>query len=234
MRGRAWVLIVAVVGLVAAGGCGGLAKKAGKAGSQTVGPSQTERRKAELLKRIEHKFDEAKVHYELARLYQADGLWPKAEYEYNLAMSFNPVYWEAQAATVKVLQQQGAKDKAETYADMRTKQVAGSAQSSFLLGKAFQAEALDRCAVACYEQALARAPDSAVVHKQLGFYYLSIGDHAKAKEYLKRSFELNCYQPDVAGQLGRLGVVVQTRLQKKGSAEARRLDKNISRTQKPQ
>jgi hypothetical protein len=43
----------------------------------------------------------------------------------------------------------------------------------------------------------------------MGLYYLGKGDTAQAKQYLVRSFEINPRQPDVAGALGRLGVVVE-------------------------
>ena len=61
----------------------------------------------------------------------------------------------------------------------------------------------------CYRQALDAAPDSYEANRQIGYYYLSKGDNTQAKQYLMRSFELNPRQPDVAGALGRLGIVVQ-------------------------
>lgn len=45
--------------------------------------------------------------------------------------------------------------------------------------------------------------------KEIGYYYLSKNDKARAKEYLSRSFQLNHRQPDVARALGRLGVVLK-------------------------
>ena len=47
------------------------------------------------------------------------------------------------------------------------------------------------------------------VNKQVGYYYLGKEDKVRAKEYFTRSFQLNANQPDVAGELGRLGVVVK-------------------------
>ena len=58
-------------------------------------------------------------------------------------------------------------------------------------------------------QAIHLAPTSAKVHKQLGYYYLSKNDKVHAEEYFKRSFNLDPVQPEVAGELGRLGVEVR-------------------------
>jgi Flp pilus assembly protein TadD len=58
-------------------------------------------------------------------------------------------------------------------------------------------------------QALHLDPTLAKVHKQLGYYYLSKNDKVRAEEYLKRSFQLDPVQPEVAGELGRLGVEVR-------------------------
>ena len=228
MSGKNKLLILLLLLTFVAAGCGNPAGPT----SQKVAPGPTERERAELLKKIDRRFIDPQAHYQLGRLYQADGLWDKAEDEYNLALSFDPVNWRAQAAIVKVLQQSGRTDKAETYADIRIKQVSGLAESSFLLGKAFQAEGLDRYALTCYEQALARAPESAAVNRQLGLYYLSLGDNLKAKGYLTRSFELDRYQPDVAGELGRLGIVVQTR--QKTDQGSKALEKLASESEKPE
>ena len=73
----------------------------------------------------------------------------------------------------------------------------------------FEQLGLDAYALRGFRQAIDVAPDSSEANKQVGFYYLGKGDTAKAKQYLMRSFELNARQPDVAGALGRLGVVVE-------------------------
>ncbi|MGB2864327.1 MAG: hypothetical protein WBC05_13435, partial [Sedimentisphaerales bacterium] len=50
------------------------------------------------------------------------------------------------------------------------------------------------------------SPSSALINKQVGYYYLGKSDKDQAKEYLVRSFQLDPKQPEVAGELGRLGV----------------------------
>jgi hypothetical protein len=57
------------------------------------------------------------------------------------------------------------------------------------------------------------------VNKEMGLYYLDKGDKVLAKEYLIRSFNLDPNQPDVAGELGRLGVEVKIPGQMKKPAE---------------
>jgi len=166
-------------------------------------------RKAELLKELERKFENPQVHFELAQLYQAEGLLQKAEYHYNVALTFDPVLTQAQAAMVKLFLESGDTAKSKTYADVYVNQASGSAVQSLRLAMSFQKEGLDDYALTCYQQALNLAPNSARIHKQIGYYYLSKGDKAQAKEYLVRSFQLDPNQPEVAGELGRLGVEVR-------------------------
>ena len=182
-----------------------------------------EQKKAALLKTLDRKFENPQAHYELGQLYQSERLWMKAEYRYNVALSFDPVHREAQAAMVKVFLDSGDSAKAKTYADIYMNQVASSDSGAFRLGLAFQKQLLDEYAFDCYMQALHLAPDSARVHKQLGYYYLSKNDMVRGEEYLKRSFQLDPLQPDVAGELGRLGVEV--RIPRKTKKSTKKIDK---------
>jgi len=188
-------------------GCNGGQTRAAKVDqARNIPPAA---RKAELLKELERKFENPQAHFELAQLYQAEGLLQKAEYHYNIALTFDPVLAQAQAAMVKLFLESGDAAKGKTYADVYMKQASPSAVQSLRLGMAFQKEQLDEYALACYQQALNLAPDSARVNKQIGYYYLSKGDKVQAKEYLVRSFQLDPNQPEVAGELGRLGVEVR-------------------------
>jgi len=110
---------------------------------------------------------------------------------------------------VKVLANSGDTAKAEQYAKAYMNQASNSAMASLQLAEAFDKQGLDEYALACYKQALRLAPDSPEVNKQVGYYYLNNDDKTRAKDYLSRSFQLNPNQPDVAGELGRLGVVVK-------------------------
>ena len=102
-------------------------------------------------------------------------------------------------------------------------QAGTSASASLRLGQAFQRELLDDYAVACYQQALGLAPNSAAIHRQIGYYYLSKTDKVRAEGYLRRSFQIDPYQAEVAGVLGRMGVVVQ--VPRKTGTNTRKLDK---------
>jgi tetratricopeptide (TPR) repeat protein len=174
-------------------------------------PLSAEEKKAELHKQLNTKFENPDAHFELGRLYQAEGNWDKAEYHYNVALSFDPVNRPAQAALVKVLINNGDKAKAEQYAKSYINQASSSSSimASLQLAEAFNRQQLDKYTLACYQQALSLNPNSPEVNKQFGFYYLSKNDKERAKEYLSKSFQLNPNQPDVAGELGRLGVVVK-------------------------
>ena len=180
----------------------------GAAGTGKVKRTPSEQKKAALLKTLDRKFENPQAHYELAQVYQAERLWMKAEYRYNVTLRFDPAHREAQAAMVKVFLDSGDTTKAKTYADIYMNQVAGSASGSYRLGFAFQKQLLDEYAFDCYMQALHLAPNFAKVHRQLGYYYLSKNDKVQGEEYLRRSFELDPIQPEVAGELGRLGVPV--------------------------
>ena len=184
-----------------------------------------EEKKANLLKLLDKKFENPDAHYELGQLYQAEGLWPKAEYHYNVALSFDPTQRQAQAAMVKLFLDSGDTAKAKTYADIYMNQVAGSATQSLRLAMAFQKEQLDEYALACYQRALHLAPNSAKINKHIGYYYLTKNDKVRAKEYLTRSFQLDPSQPEVAGELGRLGVEVK--IPRKTEKEVEKLDKTV-------
>ena len=166
-------------------------------------------KKAEVLKTLDRKFENPQAHFELGQIYQAEGLSQKAEYRYNVALSFDPAHMQAQASMGKLFFGSGNAAKGKTYADVYVNQVSRSATQSLRLAMAFQKEQLDEYALTCYQQALHLAPNSARVNRQLGFYYLSKNDKARAKEYLVRSFQLDPRQPEVAGELGRLGVEVR-------------------------
>jgi len=192
-------------------------------GTGEVRTVPAEQRKADLLKTLDRKFENPQAHYELGRVYQSERRWIKAEYHYNVALSFDPAHSEAQAAMVKVFIESGDTAKSKTYADIYMNQAAGSASASFRLGLAFQKQLLDEYAFDSYMQALHLAPSSAKIHKQLGYYYLSKNDKVRAEEYLKRSFQLDPVQPEVAGELGRLGVEV--RIPRKVERNPKKIDK---------
>ena len=189
-----------------------------------------EEKKVRLLKQIDRKFENPEAHFELGRLYQADGLWSQAENQYNTALRFDPAHRRAQAAMVKVLIDSGDTDRARLYTDIYMNQVASSTTESLRLGLAFQKQKLDDYALSCYHQALHLAPNSAMVNKQIGYYYLSKNDKVKAQEYLTRSFQIDPRQPEVAGELGRLGVAV--RIPRKTEKDTGRLDRIVEQAEK--
>lgn len=213
--------VVCLCCLMSLAGCDGQGTSVAKVGQPQSIPSSA--RKAELLKQLEQRFENPQVHFELGRLYQSEGLLQKAEYHYNVALGFDPVNAQAQAAMVKLFLDGGDPAKGKTYADTYINQTSSSAVQSLRLGMAFQEVQLDDYALTCYQQALNLAPNSARVNKQIGYYYLSKGDKVKAKEYLVRSFQLDPNQPEVAGELGRLGVEV--RIPQKVSTASKQLEK---------
>jgi tetratricopeptide (TPR) repeat protein len=166
-------------------------------------------RKAELLRELDRKWENPDAHFELGQLYHATGDWSKAEWHYNIALGFNPARRDVQAAVVKLQFDKGDRSRGEWAANTYISQVASSPDQLLALGAAFEKQGLDDYALKCYQDALKMAPDSSTVNRQLGYYYLAKGKKDLAKEYLTRSFQLNPNQPDVAGELGRLGVVIK-------------------------
>lgn len=174
-----------------------------------VNPETLNLEKERLQREIDRKFDNAEAHYQLGKIYQGEGLLQRADWEFTLALQFDPVMYKAQAAKVRVYQMMRQLDKSKLAAELYINQSAASAESSAMLGRGFQQEGLEEYALTCYQQALAKAPNSAALHKQIGLYYLGKNDLARAEEYLRQSIQIDPYQPEVAEQLGRMGVVIQ-------------------------
>ena len=195
-----------------------------------ISRTPAEQEKAALLKQLDRKFEDPEGQYKLGKMYQVDGLWSQAEHEYTIAFSFDPVHRPAQAARVKVLMDSGDKASSEFSANFYMNQASVNAESSLRLAMAFQKEMLDEYAMACYQQALRLAPNSAKIHRQMGYYYLSKGDRARAQDYLTRSFQLDPQQPEVAGELGRLGVPVT--IPRKTQKSTKKLDKIVEDSDK--
>ena len=188
-------------------GCESQEMKAAEA--ERIRKLPVEARKARLQNSLDSKFENPEVHFELAQLYHAEGLWSKAEYHYNIALSFDPSNADAKVAMVKLFLDSGDTAKSKIYADNYVKIAGNSDIQSLRLAMAFEKQQLDEYALACYQQALNLAPSSALINKQVGYYYLGKSDKDRAKEYFVRSFKLDPSQPEVAGELGRLGVEVR-------------------------
>jgi tetratricopeptide (TPR) repeat protein len=173
-------------------------------------PATSDPTEAQLLAELQEKFENPQAHYKLARVYHKAQNWNKAEYYYNNALGFDPANRAAQAGLVKLFIDRGETAKAEQYANSFILQAArASVRETLRLGWEFRQLNLDDYALRCFRQALDADPNSFEANKQIGFYYRDKGDTAKAKQYLLKSFELNPRQPEVAGALGKLGVVVQ-------------------------
>jgi tetratricopeptide (TPR) repeat protein len=187
---------------------------AGCKNSSTVRVDQNSRmasdiRVIELKRELDKKWENPTAHYELGQLYHAAGDWSKAEFYYNQALNFDPAYRDVQAAMVKLQLNKGDKSKADWLANGYITQVVSMPEQILALGAAFEKQGLDDYALKCYTEALKATPDSPAVNRQLGYYYLHKNKKDLAKDYFIRSFQVNSNQPDVANELGKLGVAVR-------------------------
>ena len=164
--------------------------------------------KAQLLEQIDKKYENPEAHYQLGKLSYAEGQLDKADFEYRVALGFNPVHYRAQAGVVKVAADQQQTERAQIIAELYISQAAVSSLASLRLGKAFQNEGLGEYALSCYYQASGLTPKSPEPYRLLGFYYLDKGDKVRAEENFRRSFQLDPYQTDVSGELGRMGIII--------------------------
>ena len=165
---------------------------------------------AKLNAQLKLRFENPVAHYQLGQIYQQQGDWNKAASEYDLAVKFDPVFWDAEAGMIKVLRMAGEEQKSAQMLQMYLRSASLVPEDSLALGSAFERQNVDDGALAAYEQALKMQPKSAAVNKKIGYYYLSRNNKDMAKTYLRRSFELDPYQPDVAGELGKMGIIVKT------------------------
>jgi tetratricopeptide (TPR) repeat protein len=195
-----------VLCVLAVSGC----RSTGSAGiSSAAGRTAADIRIAELNQQLSQKWENPTAHYELGQLYHSQGNWSKADWHYDQAISFNPIYREAQAAKVKMQFDRGDRSKGDYLGNMYISQVSSSPDHLLTLGSAFEKQHLNDYALRCYETALKIAADSAPVNRALGYYYLANNKPEQAKDFFIRSFQLNPNQADVAGELGKLGVAVR-------------------------
>lgn len=220
-------LVLLSIMITAGSGCAWWEEMNQDKDQQALKDADTQKR--ELLEKIDRDFDNPELHYQLAQLYQRDGLWDKARQEYSVTLRFDPVHRPAQAGVVKTLMEAGDKNRAQMHADIYLDQAASSSAASLRLAMGFQNQDLDALAMRAYDQALELSPDSAKIHKQLGYYYLARDNEDKAREHLTQSIRLDPIQPEVASQLGKLGVSVTVR--RRNTSSDKELEEAIEQSQ---
>ena len=160
-----------------------------------------------LLQQINLKFESPDAHYKLAKLYHAQQQWIKAEYEYNIAIGFAPLNKLPDAGLVKLYEDWDRKDNAQAAAE-KSMHSCFTDEDLVMLAKAFQQEGLLKYAESCYEYALTVAKNKGGIYKEMGYYFLAIGDKVRAEDAFRKSLDIRPYQPDVSAELGRMGVKV--------------------------
>lgn len=163
-----------------------------------------------LLSQLNDKYRNPGIHSELGRFYLSQGETDKAKYHLETALSLDPSYRPAQAAYVHLTSKIQGELAAQRLCSEYQRPILASSKEMIKLAKALGDEGLDTLALGCFQRILSIDPGSAEANRQLGYFYLARNDSEKAKLYFSKSFELNPNQADVAGELGRLGVTIQT------------------------
>ena len=163
-----------------------------------------------LLSKLEARFQNAEAHCELGRYYLNQGSLNKAKYHLDIALGFDPALRPAQAANVKLTTQLEGEMAGQRLCAEYQRPLLSSAPEMIKLAKALGDEGLDTLSLSCFQRILSAQPDSAEAHRQLAYFYLARENTEKAKLHFSRSFELNSNQTDVAGELGRMGVTIET------------------------
>jgi len=165
-------------------------------------------RKVALRAAIDQRFENPQAHYELAQIYRDEGLWDQAEYHFDVVTRIAPRHWPARAALVRLLTDRKRPDEVSQAIRTFVREAANPAELEQLV-KAFRAEGLNEAALEALQVGRGRWPQSALIYKQLGLYYLGQEDTRRAEEYLRQSFAMDHNQPEVAYELGRLGIVIE-------------------------
>lgn len=167
-------------------------------------------RESYLQQRLQDDFTNADLHCELGRYYQSEGLWDKAGYHIATALGLDPAHRQSQAANIKSHAAQGDDATAERLFTKYQRQLRTSPVEMVKFAKALNDEGLDAFSLRSLDQAVLLDPRSAEAHRQLGYYYLLRQDLEQARAYFTKSFAYDPTQADVAGELGKMGVVVET------------------------
>ncbi len=162
-----------------------------------------------LQQRLQSDFTNPDLHCELGRHYQSEGLWDKARYHIVTALGLDPAHRQSQAANIKSYVAMGDEATADRLFAKYQRQLLPSPVEMVKFAKALGEAGLDTFSLRSFDQAVLLAPQSAEAHRQLGYYYLVRRDLEQAKAYFTKSFGFDPAQADVAGELGKMGVVVE-------------------------
>ncbi len=163
-----------------------------------------------LLAKLQTRYQNPDTHCELGRYYLNQGLFDKAKYHLERALGFRASHRPAQAAYVRLTAKLQGEMASQRLCAEYERQILSSTTEMLELAKALGEEGLDTLALNCFQKVLTVHPESAEANRQLAYFYLARKDNEKAKLYFSKSFQLNSNQPDVAGELGRLGITIQT------------------------
>jgi Flp pilus assembly protein TadD len=163
-----------------------------------------------LLSKLKTRYQDAETHSELGRYYLNEGMLDKAKYHLETALGFDSALRPAQAAHIKLTSQLEGDMAGQRLCAEYQRPLLSSAPEMIKLAKALGDEGLDTMALSCFQRILSSQPNSSEANRQLGYFYLTRKNEEKAKLHFSISFQLNPDQPDVAGELGRMGVTIQT------------------------
>jgi len=163
-----------------------------------------------LLSELKTRYQNAEAHCELGRYYLNQGSMDKAKFHLETALGFDSALRPAQAAYIRLTSELEGEMAGQRLCAEYQRPLLSSVPEMIKLANALGDEGLDTLSLSCFQRILSIQPNSAEAHRQLGYFYLARKDNEKAKLHFSRSFEANPNQPDVAGELGRMGVTIET------------------------
>jgi len=206
VRKTAGAILVLI--LVVWQGCGVEAVRSNRRAQVYLEHDQYELAKQELEKSVTLDFENPATHYWLAKCYEALNETTKAEWEYALAVRFNPASDLFQMSYIKFLNDNGKQKESQRATKLFLEHKEGAMRDFLRLGEAFIAENMDKQGLMAYFAAAKVEPKNVIPLLTVADYFASKGDTDKEAEYRVEAFKINPYYPGLAKWLGEHGLRV--------------------------
>jgi len=189
-------------------GCGVEAVRSNRRAQVYLEHDKYEAAKQELERSVNLDFENPASHYWLAKCYAALNETTKAEWEYALAVRFDPVNDLFQMSYIKFLNDNGKEKESLRATKVFLEHKEGAMRDFLRLGDTFIAEKMDKQGLMAYFAAAKVEPKNVTPLLTVADYFASKGDKEKESEYRVKAFKINPYYPGLAKWLGEHGLRV--------------------------